>query len=441
MTDIHTYRKDAPVRNGETDPEFDQLDEPSRRSWIRLYDWARTKSIFEPHGKYHRSDPSAAPLIETVSEISTFCLNALKKTSIVRARRRGFSSVLEESLDSNGVSLDELDCLLEVVKDAFPAIQSFHRAREVTCRRDGRAYDWDVASGVTEGSVLWNWGEAVDILSSKLGKYLPDARSLLKQAVEERWIHADPVPAKRPLGACLPVDDTQSLILVNFRGQARSLIEFAHELGHAYHYHSMAGLPEIAQQTPLVMAEFASTLFEGLLAYGQKDDDDERVYHFLLESFLVSASRILGETYVRFAWEKEVFSIRDARIIGTAELHELFNTMQNSIYGEIAQECAWPSSRWVLNSHFFTAGFSNWQYFYGLVSAMTVLDFMEQSRQSSLRGSLADALRNSSCMTPRGVLKQLGVDTVSRASLERGIRYFTRRVDQFVNEESKPTDQ
>ena len=56
-------------------------------------------------------------------------------------------------------------------------------------------------------------------------------------------------------------------MLTNFTGSLGDVSTLAHELGHAWHNRCMAGLPYMATDTPMPLAETASIFNETILAH------------------------------------------------------------------------------------------------------------------------------------------------------------------------------
>ena len=194
------------------------------------------------------------------------CLNAVKGTALTLARRRGWPSVLDWSLDANRIDRPTLDAMLSAIRDAFPMFRRYLHAK---ARRLGleRLRWWDLFAPLAgqRRRVHLERGPGVHRrtilgLQRRVGQFA-------QTAFERNWIDAEPRDGKRGGAFCMAVEGVE---------RKPDSGQFRRQLRPGEHAGPRAGtripqlLPARAAQPvarrPSTLAETASIFCETLIA-------------------------------------------------------------------------------------------------------------------------------------------------------------------------------
>lgn len=182
------------------------------------------------------------------------------------AKKRRYSSALEESLEDEEVSKEVYDRLLEAVNNNLDILFKYFDLKKKSLNLKDM-YIYDNMAQLTKGmSKKYTFEEAMEIIYKALSPLGDDYVELLKEAVSQRWMDVYPSKGKRTGAYETAVYGVHPYVLLNFNGTIDSIFEIAHELGHAMHtvYSSKSQVREKSGYT-IFLAEIASTTNEILL--------------------------------------------------------------------------------------------------------------------------------------------------------------------------------
>ena len=90
--------------------------------------------------------------------------------------------------------------------------------------------------------------------------------------------------------------DDESRILVNYVPAYDGVSTLAHELGHAYHNLKEAGLTPLQRDTPMTLAETASTYCETIVKEAALVDATKEERLYIIEQSLQGAAQIVVDS-------------------------------------------------------------------------------------------------------------------------------------------------
>jgi oligoendopeptidase F len=293
-------------------------------------------------------------------------LNAVKGETLVLDRRRGWDDPLSPVLEANAVDRPTLDAMNAAVDAALPDFRRYLAAKARLLGKQQCAF-WDLLAPVRPVRPT-SWTDAVAMVDGAFAGYDAELRSICVRALAESWIDAGPRAGKVGGGFCLPVGEGNSRILMNFDGSIDAVHTLAHELGHAFHNHTLRERTPIQRATPMPLAETASIFCETILtdqALAGAPDDDQRLA--LLEADLQGACQVVVDIRSRFLFESRLFDRRRLSTVSRQELCDMMDTAQGEAYGEGLDPAARHPYMWAAKPHYYGSNFYNWPYTFGLL--------------------------------------------------------------------------
>jgi pepF/M3 family oligoendopeptidase len=295
-------------------------------------------------------------------------LNGVKGQVVALGPRRGWSDPLDASLFTSNIDRQTLDALLAAARAAFPDLRRYLRLKARVLGEERLPW-WDLFAPVGRSNRRWNWPDAVAFLETQFGRFSDRMRGLARRAVTERWIDAGPRPAKVGGAFCTWLIGDQSRILMNFSPTYDAVSTLAHELGHAYHNLNEAGLTPLQRETPMTLAETASTFCETIVREAALRDAGEPEQLFIIEQSLQGSCQIVVDIISRFDFERAVFAVRPERELSIGDFNRLMRDAQLGTYGDALDPDHLHPYMWAVKSHYYIPGFSfyNYPYLFGLL--------------------------------------------------------------------------
>ncbi|MBL0196221.1 MAG: hypothetical protein IPQ09_18740 [Myxococcales bacterium] len=228
----------------------------------------------------------------------------------------------------------------------------------------------------------------------RLRGLVPRPRRPRRRGPRQRWIEAEPRAGKRPGAYCTGSDLTgESRVFMTYQGALGDVSTLAHELGHSFHHHVLAGtLAMLARQYPMTLAETASTFAESVLSAGLLAEPgiSAAARAQLLGEVAGDAAAFLLDVPARFLFESRFYELRSQGEVPASRLSSLMVEAQREVFDEALQVGAEDPLFWASKLHFFIPdlSFYNFPYTFGyLLSRGLYARFLEEGlTSSSLRG-------------------------------------------------------
>lgn len=106
--------------------------------------------------------------------------------------------------------------------------------------------------------------EGIAIVKKALGTVSPELSGFLDTMLENRWVDAK--PSEKKIGGAFYSRFNEFRIprvFASYTGTITTVLQQAHELGHAFHYWMMRDLPVVQTEFPMTLTETASTINGG----------------------------------------------------------------------------------------------------------------------------------------------------------------------------------
>lgn len=265
-------------------------------------------------------------------------LNAIKGEAAYLSRRRGWSSILDESLWRLGLDAEVLTALLSTVESALPV---FHRFLRAKARFAGTSFlEWFDVQAVAESPEPLDFDAAAAIVLAAFHQFSSEMGNLAERALREGWIDAAPRPNKPTGGLCYWMGQGESRIRISFSNDIDGLRMLAHELGHAYHNAVLADAGTSALEiegasTPLMecVSKFGEQLAYGELSRQAATSDRDLLA--ILDAQLTATYRSIVESLALFRFEEQFIARREAGPLSVAECNALVLEMRAGVAGGV----------------------------------------------------------------------------------------------------------
>lgn len=219
-------------------------------------------------------------------------LNSIKGEVNTLARRRGWELPLDAALFENNMDRETLDAMMIAAREFFPDFRRYLRAKARVLNVPALAW-YDLFAPVGEDSTVWEYDAALEFIREQFGAYSPKLRGFAERAFSQNWVDAEPRPGKRDGGYCMRLRRDELRIFMNYAPDGGSVRTLAHELGHGYHNLCLAGRTPMQRETPMTLAETASTFCETIVtqaALAQANKDEQVA---ILEASLQGACQVV----------------------------------------------------------------------------------------------------------------------------------------------------
>lgn len=293
-------------------------------------------------------------------------LNAIKGETLTLTKKRGWDSPLDMVLFDNAMDRQTLDAMMDACKESFPDFQRYLRARARALGLPVLAW-YDQLVPIGKGTQSWSYDDAAQFVVNQFGTYSPKLKKMAEAAFSEGWIDAGPREGKSGGAFCMSLREEESRILMNFESQFTSVSTMAHELGHAYHNVNLAQRTPLQRDTPMTLAETASTFCQKIVENAALATADSADQLIIIDGLLEYAARVILGATSNFLFEEALFEKRAERELSVDELCALDVETQKATRGDAIDPELLHPFRWAYVPHYYGMTFYNFPYIFGLL--------------------------------------------------------------------------
>lgn len=311
--------------------------------------------------------------------------------------------------------------------DASPLANASHVAD------DSRTADASPFANESLVSRTWTFAEAKDYIIERYSSFSKAMGEFAGRAFDENWIDAEVRSGK--VGGAYDEDfplGHQSRILTNFTGSFSDVITLAHELGHAFHFSCMKGLPAMFFAYPMTLAETASTFAETIVKQDAlaKAVGNDKIK--LLETDLSDACQVLVDILCRFYFEKNVFEERQKRELSAQDFCRIMRYAQEKTYGS-GLSAERHEYMWAVKSHYYSTGldFYNFPYAFGQLFAASLYERYKNEGESFV-AVYEELLASTGNRCAEQVCAKAGFDIEQKKFWSDGIALYLKEIDEFL---------
>lgn len=310
-----------------------------------------------------------------------YALNGIKGTCLSLENRRNWHSPIERSMHGARINQKILDALIGTLEKNLPMFRSYMKTKAKLLGIDKMAF-YDLFAPVGNANMVYTLDQAHEFVAKQYGLFNPEMGKFADHAFNANWI--DPLPRVGKTGGAYDIyipKIKESRVFANFDGTYDGVSTFAHELGHAWHDHIISTKPSLLGQYPMTLAETASIFSEFIVFKGavEQATDDEKVA--IIEQFVQSACQVCVDILCRFYFERELFARRKDGELMPDEMCSIMIDCQKKTYGDGLDENFLHPYMWAVKGHYYSAGFSfyNYPYAFGQLLALGLFHRSESS--------------------------------------------------------------
>ena len=363
------------------------------------------------------------------------CLNSIKAEGQTMAELKGYKDVLEMTLAESRLSRATLDAMWTAIREALPDLRKYYfRTKGKLLGHENGLPFYDLFAPIGESTTTYTIEQARDLLLSVFGKFSSEMHDMMATAFDEGWIDVYPKPGKRGGAFCSGNYEMNiSRVMTNFSGSLSDVSTLAHELGHAFNNKQLRRVPILMTDTPMPLAETASTFNETLLSGVLMEKADRAEQLMLLDASLTENTQVMVDIYSRFLFEQKVVEAQADHALSVKELKETMLWAQDQTYGDGLDPEVRHPYMWACKSHYYSTGrhFYNFPYAFGGLFGRGLYARYEKEGQSFVP-VYCDLLSRFGSDTIENVTASVGIDVTSPEFWRDAVAGVVAEAKQFA---------
>ena len=371
----------------------------------------------------------------------SFCLNNLKAEGETMAALKGYKGVLDMALAHSRMDEKTLEAMWTAIREALPELREYFKAKGRLLGHENGLPFYNLFAPVGQSTRTYTVEEARALLLDLFGKFCPEMGEMMRTAFDEGWIDMYPREGKSGGAFCSGYYAKNiSRVMTNFAGSASDVSTLAHELGHAFNNRMLHHKPLMMTETPMPLAETASTFNETLLISQLLKTATPEEELTLLDSCLVEQTQTMVDIYSRFLFEQKVVAAQADHALDVDELKETMLWAQDQSYGDGLDPAFRHPYMWACKSHYYSPNvhFYNFPYAFGGLFARGLYARYEQEGEAFVP-VYCDLLSRFGSDTIANVTASVGIDVTTpdfwRSAVE-SVLVQVRRFVELANQET-----
>ena len=364
----------------------------------------------------------------------SFCLNNLKAEGETMAALKGYKGVLDMALAHSRMDEKTLEAMWTAIREALPELREYFKAKGRLLGHENGLPFYDLFAPVGQSTRTYTVEEARALLLDLFGKFCPEMGEMMRTAFDEGWIDMYPREGKSGGAFCSGYYAKNiSRVMTNFAGSASDVSTLAHELGHAFNNRMLHHKPIMMTETPMPLAETASTFNETLLISQLLKTATPEEELTLLDSCLTEQTQTMVDIYSRFLFEQKVVAAHADHALDVDELKETMLWAQEQSYGDgLDPEYRHPYM-WACKSHYYSTGvhFYNFPYAFGGLFARGLYARYEKEGEAFVP-IYCDLLSRFGSDTIANVTASVGIDVTTPDFWREAVESVLVQVRRFV---------
>ena len=356
------------------------------------------------------------------------------KSNVVKARLRGYESVLHSKLSPNNIPVEVFHNLIDTYKRQIP---TWHRYWDVRRRALGyeTIHPYDIWAPLTADDPELSYPAAVEMIAAGMAPLGDEYVSTMRRGcLEERWVDYAINDGKSEGAFSYGTYDSYPFIMMSFDGNLSSMSTLAHELGHSMHSHyTRAHQPFVYSNYSMFVAEVASNFNQAMVrAHLFAGNNDRNFLLALIQEAMDNIHRyfFIMPTLARFEYEVHTRMENDEPLTpGT--LNEIMAGFYAEGYGEtMTDDPRRTGITWAQFGHLYEA-FYTFQYATGISAAHALANAILADDDAGAVERYRAFLRAGSSEYAIPVLKAAGVDMSTPLAVEETFKVLEGLVDRL----------
>ena len=356
------------------------------------------------------------------------------KSNVVRARLRGYESVLHAKLSPSNIPIEVFHNLIDTYKQHIP---TWHRYWDV--RRRALGYDtihpWDIWAPLTADDPALSFPEAVDMIAEGMAPLGADYVATMRRGcLEARWVDYAINEGKSEGAFSFGTYDSMPFIMMSFDGNLSSMSTLAHELGHSMHsYYTRESQPFVYSNYSMFAAEVASNFNQALVRAHLFARNDDRAFQLgLIQEAMDNIHRyfFIMPTLARFEFEVHTRMENDEPLTPET-LNQIMADFYAEGYGEtMSDDPQRTGITWAQFGHLYEAYYT-FQYATGISAAHALANAILAGDDPDAVSRYRAFLRAGGSDYPIPALQAAGVDMSTPLAVEETFAVLEGLVDRL----------
>ena len=358
------------------------------------------------------------------------------KADMFNAKARHYSSSLEAALYPSNIPVEIYHSLVENVNKSLPAFHRYLKIKKRMMGVDTLKYLDLYAPVVKDVDLKYSYEDATKTILESLKPMGNEYVSIVKKAIDERWIDVFPTPGKSSGAYSNGSDyDGHPYILLNYNNLYDDVSTLAHELGHTMQsYFSNKTQPYPKADYETFVAEVASTFNEVLLfnyIIGTVKDDDVKLS--ILMDWL---DRFKGTLFRQTQFAEFELKIHEEAEQGKPltgdTFSKIYKDIVNKYYGNDQGVCKvndYIDMEWAFIPHFYR-NFYVFQYSTSFTASISLAEKVLSGDKQALK-SYMEFLSAGGSDYPVELLKKAGVDMNTTDPFEKTTASMNKVMDEI----------
>ncbi len=364
----------------------------------------------------------------------TSAIRAVCDDHLQMCRLRKYPSPMTQSLISNDVDQETIDCLLATVKKNVSLHRKYLTLKAKLMGLDKLA-NFDLTGPLPDAPKMkyeWNLARK-EVVDAYMG-FDSEMGGWVEEMFERRHIDGKVRRGKATGAFCASWQTGKSAyVLQSFNGHVSDVFTQAHELGHAVHaYLGVRAQKPSNFETGSCLAETGSVfgellLTEQLLERAKTKTEKQAILASVLDRFFSVTFQVSARAFL----EQNLYeALSSGQVLDGEAISQLWVNARNALYGDSVEWLDDMKWAWVVSPHYFLANyrFYNYPYVYAQLFVYALYQLYKEQGISfvpKLKGLLA--ARGSK--SPRKLAGELGFDITQEAFWQKGMK----QAERFVN--------
>jgi oligoendopeptidase F len=394
-------------------------------------DQALTK-LHEPDRSVRKSAAKAIThALQSQARVLTYIFNTLVLDHKINDELRRFPSPMHARHLANEVEPAAAEALMTSCESAYDIVQEYYRLkRRLLGLRT--LYDYDRYAPVSAELPTRTWPEGQRIVLGAYRDFSPQMAQIVQEFFDKQWIDAE-IRFGKVGGAfsASTVPSAHPYILLNYTDKLRDVMTLAHELGHGIHQYLSRRVGYLQADTPLTMAETASTFGE-ILTFRKLlgEIQDPKVKLSLLCSKIEDSFATIFRQIVLTRFEQRLHEARRTQgELPPERINELWLHTNQQMFGNavmLTEDYGWW---WLYISHFIHVPFYCYAYAFGELLVFALYQQYLREGEAFVPKYL-ELLAAGGSDSPQKLLAPLGIDTNDPSFWKTGLDFLRAMVDE-----------
>lgn len=366
-------------------------------------------------------------VLKSLGEVAENEVTAIMLDKKVNDELRGFSKPYSATLLGNENSESSIEALIAAVKRNYGIAHRFYRLKAKMLGLKKLTYADRSATIGNEPKISFN--DATATLREVFHNVNPLYGNILDDMLEKRQIDVYPKSGKTGGAFCASLENLPTYVLLNYVPSTRSLMTYAHEMGHAIHAERSKLQPSVYQGHSTAVAETASTLFEQLVFDANLKLLTKKEKIVALHDQIQDAMSSIVRQVAFFDFEHELhLMVRKNGAVNENELAALMQKHLKAYLGPAVEVTRDDGYSFVYISHF-RRFFYVYTYAYGNLISNAIAEKFKADK--NFRKQIDQFLIAGCSKSPEEIFNAIGIDTTKPTFFELGLKKLSERIDEL----------